>query len=119
LTGVCDVLAGDGGRGCRDVRHLIRDESVIGVSNCGVYRGIGGQDRLRDPLAVERLEVRIAPTAPTDDDRVDVLRTVQLVIVRYWGLVGGGKLRNKLGSVVLLSRSSGTGRRHDRERSSR
>jgi hypothetical protein len=49
------------------------------MSDCGDDGRVRGEDRLRDPLGVERLEVRVDLTAATNDDRVDVLLAVEMV----------------------------------------
>ncbi len=56
LAGVPDTLAG-GRRDRRDIHGRSYDLPVISVSDRSDHRDIGGEDRLYDPLSVERLVV--------------------------------------------------------------
>jgi len=71
---------------------------------------VRGEDGFRDPLSVECLEVRIAPTATADDNRVDVLRVVEMVDAvrdgrrRVRPLDGGVLHQNVNGGVMSVDR---------------
>jgi hypothetical protein len=68
---------------------------------------VRGEDRLRDAFCVERLVIRITPSTPSDDDRVYVLRPVEVVNPvrdRHRGLrpLDGGVFHQDVDGGVLL-----------------